>query len=89
MYSCEQERNLISTCSRKRSDLPRLINRSFPWAVSQQCEATMTCNIPVVMTFQKSRIELNDHYGREIVDQSSSVWSTLNKYSSRERKFAA
>lgn len=51
----------------------------FHWAISQQCEAVFTYNIPVVMASRESREELNDQYGREMVDLSLAVWRALNK----------
>lgn len=69
----ELERHLIAVYSRKRSVLSRFISRFFSWAVTKQCEAALTYHIPVVMSTQKPREELNNQYGTRIVDQPLSV----------------
>lgn len=56
----------------------------FSWALSQQCKKVSTHRIPLVMTRKKSPAEVNDKYGKNIVDQSLSVWSALNKAVKRD-----
>lgn len=39
----------------------------------------------MIITTKKSRLELNQIYGKRIVDQSLSVWSALNKAVEKDR----
>lgn len=46
---------------------------------SQYCEQALTHQTLVVMASKKARTEVNQKYGRRIVDQCLSIWGTLNK----------
>ena len=65
----------------KRKDLSAFLNLFlfFNWAVSHNVEAALTSDVSVVMTTQKSRNELYDRYGRDIVDKSVTAWNAVNK----------
>ena len=58
----------------KRKDLSAFLNLFLHWAVSHNVEAALTSDVSVVMTTQKSRNELYDRYGRDIVDNSLTAW---------------
>lgn len=79
LQSYEQGRFEVLTFSGKPDDLPRFIDLFSHWAISQQSEAALTYNIPIVVASKESREELNDQYGREMVDPPLIVWSALNK----------
>lgn len=52
--------------------------------MSKGVEAALTDDVSVVMTTQKSRYALYEQYGKDIVDQSLTTWSALNKVVERE-----
>ena len=62
----------------KRMDLSAFLKLFFSWAMSQGVEEALNNEVSVVMTTDKSRHELYNHYGKKIVDKSLTVWSALN-----------
>ena len=84
----ERERNPIPMYSGDRRDLSNFINRFFSWAVTQQVEEALTYETPVILTTKKSRVELNQEYGRTRVDKSLCVWAALTKAVERDRSIS-
>ena len=52
--------------------------------MSQNVEAALKSEVSVVMTTQKSRDELYEKYGRDLVDKSLTAWNALNKAVERD-----
>ena len=53
--------------------------------MTQQVEEALTHETPIILTTKKSRVELNQEYGRTIVDKSLCVWAALSKAVERDR----
>lgn len=57
--------------------LPAFVNLLFPLSGITRVGAALTHDVLKATTRHTSRDKMCDHYGREIVDQSLSVWSAL------------
>ena len=77
-HSGEKERNPIPIYHGKRKDLSAFPKLFFSWAVSQGVEEALNNEVSVVMTTEQSRQDLYSQYGKDIVDQSLTVWNALN-----------
>ena len=78
-----EEKQPIPVYYSKRKDLSAFLTLFFNWAVSQNVEAALKSEVSVVMTTQKSRNELYEEYGRDLV-KSLTAWNALNKALERD-----
>ena len=63
----------------ERNSLSRFLKKLYTWALSSQSEDVPTHSRPIVMTGDSSRRELEREYGRQMVEQSMTVWNGLTK----------
>ena len=70
-------------------DVMQLDNHVMLAFGAKHVEGTLKSEISVVMTTQKSRNELYEQYGRDIVDKSLTAWNALNKAVERDSSISS
>ena len=82
------DRFSIPMYSGERNSLSRFLKHFYTWVLSSQSEDALSHSCPVIMTWDKSRIELEREYGRHIVAQSLTVWNNLTKAVEKDKSIA-
>ena len=78
----------IPMYSGERNSLSSFLKHFYTWALSSQSEDALNHGRPIIMTEDKSRIELEIGYGRQTVAQSLTVWNGLTKAVEKDKSIA-